>query len=108
MDAETVLEDLLSQHQALLRDALIVDGAQRLYARGAGTAAECLHTSMIWFYGRPRAVPPGEASPPFHGGHRCNGAFRLRGRNSRLSGHCQNRQCCPGRATSTLNIHVQC
>ncbi|HET6286475.1 MAG TPA: hypothetical protein VFG15_06960 [Amycolatopsis sp.] len=51
MDAETVLGDLLSQQQVRLRDALIIDGAQRLYARGAGTAAECLHTSMIWFYG---------------------------------------------------------
>lgn len=48
-DAETVIGDLLTRNPA--DTAIIVRGAALLSAADAGTAAECLATSMTWFYG---------------------------------------------------------
>ncbi|MBE8524229.1 hypothetical protein ILP97_43280 [Amycolatopsis sp. H6(2020)] len=48
-DAETVIGELLSRESA--DAAIIVRGAALLSAADAGTAAECLATSMTWLYG---------------------------------------------------------
>ncbi|GLY42990.1 hypothetical protein Amsp01_090130 [Amycolatopsis sp. NBRC 101858] len=48
-DAEIVIGELLTRAPA--DAALIVRGAALLSASGAGTAAECLATSMTWLYG---------------------------------------------------------
>lgn len=49
VDAETVIGELLTRGPA--DAAIIVWGAVLLPAAGAGTAAECLATSMTWLYG---------------------------------------------------------
>jgi hypothetical protein len=48
-DAETVIGELLARNPA--DAALIVRGARMLSDAGAGSAAECLATSMTWYYG---------------------------------------------------------
>ncbi|SEF38139.1 hypothetical protein SAMN05421837_11890 [Amycolatopsis pretoriensis] len=48
-DAETVIGDLLTRDPP--DAAIIVRGAVLLSAADAGTAAECLATSMTWLYG---------------------------------------------------------
>jgi hypothetical protein len=45
-DPETVIADLLARDPA--DTEIIVRGAAMLSAAGAGTAAECLATSMTW------------------------------------------------------------
>ncbi|WP_328617245.1 hypothetical protein OHS18_13465 [Amycolatopsis sp. NBC_00355] len=48
-DPEAVIGELLTRDPA--DAALIVRGAALLSAADAGTAAECLATSMTWLYG---------------------------------------------------------
>ncbi|WIV60665.1 hypothetical protein [Amycolatopsis nalaikhensis] len=48
-DAETVIGELLTRDPA--DAAIVVRGAALLSAADAGTAAECLATSMTWLYG---------------------------------------------------------
>jgi hypothetical protein len=50
-DAETVLENLLRRNASLDDLELIFRGAAQLFEAHAGTAAECLDTSVIWLYG---------------------------------------------------------
>lgn len=46
--AETVLTGLLRRRSSPREMVLVMSGAERLFAGGAGTAAECLETSLIW------------------------------------------------------------
>jgi len=51
VDAEQLLTDLYQRDLSREDLTLIYRGAQGLWERGQGTAAQCLDTSIVWLFG---------------------------------------------------------